>query len=387
MELIAVVLVCKERNSKVKRVEGWSNPRMGDHPGKLLRELPETKPCGLEASWELTGFGFVGTPKLSELEARAIPGWVTTLGSCSVSSQEQIREGGVGPAQSGQYLARWSWASPLRHSDLEEASWELTGFGFVGTPKLSKLEARAIPGWVTTLGSCFVSSQKQNRAGWQLQQLERFKIHTWVDKNGGRRREINGVEVSVTSRRFSAFFGQHRPCRQRRRVRKGRGDDGGSNATGPVAGGALWRRRHSLEGDGMNSGEERESRARREKTELVFINPTSKLRGEVRLDYGDIGFVGCICKFRMGGQFRGDTAYFDYVDKDRLSMVEVDYMVQELGYLEGIILYNYKLPGHSNFLTLLWYDEDVVDMCALVLEFKEIEIYLEHLDCDVEDLP
>ncbi|BBN67802.1 hypothetical protein Prudu_191S000200 [Prunus dulcis] len=82
-----------------------------------------------EASWELTGFGFVGTPKLSELEARAIPGWVTTLGSCSVSSQEQIREGGVGPAQSGQYLARWSWASPLRHSDLEEASWELTGFG------------------------------------------------------------------------------------------------------------------------------------------------------------------------------------------------------------------------------------------------------------------
>ncbi|KAI5319089.1 hypothetical protein L3X38_038797 [Prunus dulcis] len=30
---------------------------MGDHPGKLLRELPGTKPCGLPArfcSWELT---------------------------------------------------------------------------------------------------------------------------------------------------------------------------------------------------------------------------------------------------------------------------------------------------------------------------------------------
>ncbi|KAI5333028.1 hypothetical protein L3X38_023158 [Prunus dulcis] len=125
-----------------------------------------------EAFWELTGFGFVGTPKLSELEAGAIPGWVTTLGSCFVSSQKQNRagwnksvRGGVGPAQSGQYLARWSWASPLRHSDLEEAFWELTGFGFVGTPKLSELEAGAIPGWVTTLGSCFVSSQKQNRAG------------------------------------------------------------------------------------------------------------------------------------------------------------------------------------------------------------------------------
>ncbi|KAI5333989.1 hypothetical protein L3X38_024122 [Prunus dulcis] len=75
-----------------------------------------------EAFWELTGFGFVGTPKLSEWEAGAIPGW---------------------------------W----------EAFWELTGFGFVGTPKLSELEAGAIPGWVTTLGSCSVSSQKQNRAG------------------------------------------------------------------------------------------------------------------------------------------------------------------------------------------------------------------------------
>ena len=53
--------------------------------------------------------------------------------------------GGVGPAQSGQYLARWSWAVCCATLNLEEASWELTGFGFVGTPKLSELEARAIP--------------------------------------------------------------------------------------------------------------------------------------------------------------------------------------------------------------------------------------------------
>ncbi|KAI5351385.1 hypothetical protein L3X38_004276 [Prunus dulcis] len=87
---------------------------MGDHPGKLLRELPGTKTVlagenvarpkadnillrrsrsGWEAFWELTGFGFVGTPKLSELEAGAIPGWVTTLGSCLVSSQKQNRAG------------------------------------------------------------------------------------------------------------------------------------------------------------------------------------------------------------------------------------------------------------------------------------------------------
>ncbi|KAI5343926.1 hypothetical protein L3X38_011802 [Prunus dulcis] len=69
-------------------------PRVVTHPGMLLRELPETKPCGLwEAFWELTGFGFVGTPKFSELEAGAIPGWVTTLGSCFVSSQKQNRAG------------------------------------------------------------------------------------------------------------------------------------------------------------------------------------------------------------------------------------------------------------------------------------------------------
>ncbi|KAI5335848.1 hypothetical protein L3X38_025982 [Prunus dulcis] len=54
----------------------------------------------------------------------------------------------------------------------------------------------------------------------QLEQLERFKIHTWVDENGGRRREIDGVEVSVSSRRFFAFSGQHRPCHRRGRVEK-----------------------------------------------------------------------------------------------------------------------------------------------------------------------
>ncbi|BBH09940.1 Tautomerase/MIF superfamily protein [Prunus dulcis] len=32
------------RNYEVKRVGGWSNPRMGDPPGKLLRELPGTNP-------------------------------------------------------------------------------------------------------------------------------------------------------------------------------------------------------------------------------------------------------------------------------------------------------------------------------------------------------
>ncbi|KAI5340429.1 hypothetical protein L3X38_019703 [Prunus dulcis] len=83
-----------------------------------------------EAFWELTGFGFVGTPKLSELEAGAIPGWVTPW---EVAPQ----------AQRGQYRAR------VGPTTLDEAFWELTGFGVVRTPKLSELEAGAIPGWVT----------------------------------------------------------------------------------------------------------------------------------------------------------------------------------------------------------------------------------------------
>ncbi|KAI5344273.1 hypothetical protein L3X38_012150 [Prunus dulcis] len=115
-----------------------------------------------EASWELTGFGFVGTPKLSELEARAIPGWVTTLGSCSVSSQKQNRAGSEGGPK--RTISCYGGAG-LGCDNLKEAFWELTGFGVVRTPKLSELGAGAIPGWVTTLGSCFVSSQKQNRAG------------------------------------------------------------------------------------------------------------------------------------------------------------------------------------------------------------------------------
>ncbi|KAI5336549.1 hypothetical protein L3X38_015817 [Prunus dulcis] len=53
------------RNSEVKRVGGWSNPRMGDHPGKLLRELPGTKPCGLireklEYNHRLSRKGYAG---------------------------------------------------------------------------------------------------------------------------------------------------------------------------------------------------------------------------------------------------------------------------------------------------------------------------------------
>ena len=42
----------------------------------------------------------------------------------------------------------------------------------------------------------------------QLEQLERFKIYTWVDGIGGRRREIDGFEVWTTSAASSPNFGE-----------------------------------------------------------------------------------------------------------------------------------------------------------------------------------
>ncbi|KAI5355041.1 hypothetical protein L3X38_007936 [Prunus dulcis] len=41
-----------------------------------------------------------------------------------------------------------------------------------------------------------------------LGQLERFKIHTWLDGNGGRRREIDGCEDWTTPAASSPFFGE-----------------------------------------------------------------------------------------------------------------------------------------------------------------------------------
>ncbi|BBH07161.1 cyclic nucleotide gated channel 1 [Prunus dulcis] len=87
--------------------------------------------------------------------------------SCQLAELEQeaaVRDG----AESSTSISVTPSFTTIRCAtlNLDEAFWELTGFGVLGTPKLSEWEAGAIPGWVTTLGSCFVSSQEQNRAGW-----------------------------------------------------------------------------------------------------------------------------------------------------------------------------------------------------------------------------
>ncbi|CAB4283674.1 unnamed protein product [Prunus armeniaca] len=76
---------------------------------------------------------------------------------------------------------------------------------------------------------------------------------------------------------------------------------------------------------------------------------------------------------------------YDDLDMFTVTMYHGGSIVKKLGYLEGIILYRYKLHGSSDSLTLLQCDEDIVDMCALVPEFREFEIYREHVNCDVEE--
>ncbi|RXH90460.1 hypothetical protein DVH24_035224 [Malus domestica] len=82
--------------------------------------------------------GSVGTPKLSEIAARAFPGWVTHW-------EKQNLECVVG-TQSGQYCATVE-SSPGCGGGLgqDEAFWELTGFGFHGNSEVKRVCSRAIP--------------------------------------------------------------------------------------------------------------------------------------------------------------------------------------------------------------------------------------------------
>ncbi|BFG35160.1 hypothetical protein CerSpe_214340 [Prunus speciosa] len=78
-----------------------------------------------------------------------------------------------------------------------------------------------------------------------------------------------------------------------------------------------------------------------------------------------------------------NVAWFDYCDKDRMSMIEIDNMVRELGY-DGVISYWYSIPTYSNgclkFTTpnKLNDDQDVIDMLVFVPETRLIDIFLHH---------
>ncbi|CAL2272730.1 unnamed protein product [Prunus armeniaca] len=74
----------------------------------------------------------------------------------------------------------------------------------------------------------------------------------------------------------------------------------------------------------------------------------------------------------------GSVAWFDYCDKDRMSMTEIDNIVRELGYGE-VISYWYSILIYSNGgLTKLNDDQDVIDMLVFIPETRLIDIFLHH---------
>ena len=88
---------------------------------------------------------------------------------------------------------------------------------------------------------------------------------------------------------------------------------------------------------------------------------------------------GCLRNNKYVG---GEFCYYDHVDKDRMSLIEVDNMVMQLNpiYAEQIICYFYRVGDETNDLELLKSDEDVMIMCSLVPQWRLIKLYLDHMD-------
>ncbi|PQQ18684.1 uncharacterized protein Pyn_30041 [Prunus yedoensis var. nudiflora] len=76
----------------------------------------------------------------------------------------------------------------------------------------------------------------------------------------------------------------------------------------------------------------------------------------------------------------GSVDWFNYCDKDRMSMTEIDAMVKELRY-ESMINYWYNIPGDhfDGGLVELSEDADVLDMLVFVPDTRLINIFLEHV--------
>lgn len=80
----------------------------------------------------------------------------------------------------------------------------------------------------------------------------------------------------------------------------------------------------------------------------------------------------------------GKINYYDYVDKDRMSLVEVDSMVRGLNQNYGGMRINYWYKIGDNGLTKLETDLDAVRMCRCVPQDRLVTIYLDHLQLDPE---
>ncbi|XP_062023137.1 uncharacterized protein LOC133739371 isoform X2 [Rosa rugosa] len=88
---------------------------------------------------------------------------------------------------------------------------------------------------------------------------------------------------------------------------------------------------------------------------------------------------GCIRDSKYVG---GKVDFYDNVDKDRMSLVEVDNMVRQLNpaYSNQRIDYWYKVGDEDDELIKLETDIDVMIMCSAVPQWRLIILYLDHME-------
>lgn len=88
---------------------------------------------------------------------------------------------------------------------------------------------------------------------------------------------------------------------------------------------------------------------------------------------------GCI---RNNNYVGGKVDFYDNVDKDRMSLVEVDNMVKELNkdYERHKINYWFKISHEDDALTKMSSDADVMTMCCCALSIRLVIVYLDHIE-------
>ncbi|XP_040374739.1 uncharacterized protein LOC121052874 [Rosa chinensis] len=78
----------------------------------------------------------------------------------------------------------------------------------------------------------------------------------------------------------------------------------------------------------------------------------------------------------------GKISYYDNVDKDKMSLIEVDSMVRGIDptYVGRRMDYWYSIGSEDDALTKLSTDFDAIQMCCCVPQIRLVIIYLDHLD-------
>ncbi|CAL8167487.1 unnamed protein product [Prunus armeniaca] len=79
----------------------------------------------------------------------------------------------------------------------------------------------------------------------------------------------------------------------------------------------------------------------------------------------------------------GTVTYFDYVDKDNMSLTEIDCMAVYLGHI-GRIDYWYRVEDEGD-LKRVEFDSEVIQMCENVPEVRMINMYMDHRD-NIDDV-